>query len=79
MGVRTADEGRVQRPWQYDIGAELRTAFEKSIILEPWQSGANSELAHGKLRAIERSRSGKRPQGCQRFPKTNLDFVSNLR
>jgi len=36
----------MHRSGQGNIGAKLRPTLEKPIILKPWQSGANSELAH---------------------------------
>jgi len=56
--MRASDKRRMHRSGRCNIGTELRPAFEKSIIFKPRQSGPNSELAHDKLLAIERSRSG---------------------
>jgi hypothetical protein len=65
--MRTSYKGRVQRSGQGNIGAKLSAAFQKPAILKAWESGANSELAHGKLLAIKRSRSGRRAPGGEDF------------
>ena len=58
MGMWTSDESRMQCSGQRNVGAELRATIQKTVVLKPWQPGADSELAHDKLLAIERSRSG---------------------
>jgi len=78
MRMRTSHKRRMQRPGDRNIGAKLGPTFEKPIILQPWKSGADSQLAHSKLLAIEALYIPLTPPRCKVSPNGNLDFVSNL-
>jgi hypothetical protein len=42
----------MQGSGQSDVSAVLSVAVQETVVFEPWQSGADSELAHGKLPPI---------------------------